>query len=38
MSGISRIQKIREENRRPAFNQDRANNREIWFKDGDQAS
>ena len=37
MSGISRIQKIREDNRRPAFNQDRANNREIWFKDGDQA-
>lgn len=37
MSGISRIQKVRDENRRPSFNGGQSNNREIWFKDGDQA-
>ena len=34
MSGISRIQRSREDSRRPA--QDRVATREVWLKDGDQ--
>ena len=35
MSGISRIQKLRQESRQPVNNGPA--NREVWFKDGDQA-
>ena len=36
MSGIGRIQKARDDDRRPTP-QDRTPHREVWFKDGDQA-
>ena len=37
MSGISRIQQRQDETSRNRANQSNVNNREIWFKDGDQA-